>query len=199
MTGFRIAALALPAAVAFLAPALWAWRPGWKPAAIGAAGLVAVVTAWGLLAGAPGAALLATAVLSLAFGLFGLGLYFVAGQVVSGLVVVLLCATLFFTPQAVDDAVTRGPKGAAQERVDFLVSINPWTVLAVGPFQIDLFRDFQSMYRSHVADYAEARPSAWGGVAAGYAIGGLALIGAAALGRRLRRPPSTINNPQSSP
>lgn len=188
MTGFRIAALALPAAAAFLASALWVWKPNWKIAVIGVANLVVIVSLWGVLAGAPMATLLAVSVVSLSFALFALGLSMVAGQVVSGLVVVLLCSTLFFAPQAVEDAVARGLKDAPQKRVDLLISINPWTVLAAGPFKKDLLRDFGSMYRAHVADYAEARPPGWGGIALGYTLGGLALGGVALLIRRKRSP-----------
>src|SRR5688572_6121827 len=117
MQAFRIAALALPAATAFLAPALWAWRPGWKPTTVGVLGLVGFVLVWGLIAGAPGAAL-AAAVMSVAFAAFALGLHLAAGQVVSGLTVVLLCSTLFLAPAVVGDAVKRDRP--AQPRADFL-------------------------------------------------------------------------------
>lgn len=187
MTGFRIAALALPAAAAFLAPALVAWRPGWKAPAMGHAALVAAVLAWGVIAGASGGALLAVAGLSTGFALFALGLHLAAGQVVSGLVVVFLGATLFLAPPAVNDAI--GRKDVAQSRLDFLLSINPWAPLAARTFDLDLLRDFPSMYRTHMADYVEARPPTWIDVAAWYATGGV-LLGAAALGaRRSRRPP----------
>jgi hypothetical protein len=199
VTGFRIAALALPAAAAFLAPALWAWRSGWKTATLGHAALLAVFLLWGLLGGASGAALLAVAAMSTAFALFALGLHLAAGQLVSGFAVVLVSATLFLAPSVVEDSVSRGQRDLAQSRLNAMLSVNPWCVLAAGPFKLDLLRDLHSMYRSGVADYVEARPPAWGGVAAGYAAAGI-LLGAAALGvRRLRRPQSTIRNPQSAP
>ncbi len=187
MTGFRIAALALPAAAAFLAPALVAWRPGWKAPAMGHAALVAVVFMWGVIAGASGGALLSVAGLSTGFALFALGLHLAAGQVVSGLVVVFLGATLFLAPPAVNDAI--GRRDLAQSRLDFLLSISPWAPLAARTFDLDLLRDFPSMYRTHMADYVEARPPAWGGVAAGYAAGGLFLGAAGIVARRLRLTP----------
>ena len=187
MNGFRIAALALPAASAFLASALWAWKPNWKIAVIGVANLVVIVFLWGLLAGAPMGVLFAVVNLSLSFAFFALGLSMAAGQVVSGLAVVLLCSTLFLAPPVVLDAV-RGGGSHAQSRFDTLISLNPWAVLAAGSFNDDLLRDFPTMYRTQVADYVEARPPAWGGVAGGYTLAGL-ILGAAAWGaRRLRRP-----------
>ena len=196
MNGFRIAALALPAVAAFLAPALVAWRPGWKAPAIGHAALLAIVLAWGLAAGAAGSSLVAVVALSTAFALFALGLHLAAGQLVSGFAVVLIGSTLFLAPSVVNDAVDRKQRDVAQARLDFMLSVNPWAILAAGPFEIDLLRDFPSMYRTHLADYVEARPPAWGGVAASYAAGGL-ILGAASFGaRRLRRPhpQSTIHN-----
>jgi len=197
MTGFRIAALALPAAAAFLAPALWAWRPGWKAATLGHAALLATVLLWGLLAGAPRPSLVAVTVLSTAFALFALGLHLAAGQVVSGLVVVLIGSTLFLAPPVVMEA-QGGGRHVAQSRLEFLLSVNPWCVLAAGSFDIDLLRDLPSMYRTNVADYVDARPPAWGGVSAAYAAGGV-LLGAAAMGaRRLRRRPP-VPQPQPAP
>lgn len=188
MISFRIAALALPAAAAFLAPALWSWRPGWKAATLGHAALFAVILLWGLVAGASGAALLAVGVMFTAFALFALGLHLAAGQVVSGFAVVLVSATLFVAPSVVEDSVNRGQRDLAQSRLDAMLSVNPWCVLAAGPFKLDLLRDLNSMYRTGVADYVEARPPAWGGVAAGYAAGGI-LLGAVSLwARRLRSP-----------
>ena len=191
MIAFRIAAMALPAAAAFLAPALWAWRPGPKAVAAGHGALLSVFLLWGLVAGAPGGALAAAAAISTAFALFALGLHLAAGQVVSGVVIVLLSSTLFLAPSVVKDAIARDRKELAQSRFDALISVNPWAVVAAGPFGLDLLRDLPSMYRTNVADWVEARPPAWGGVAAGYAVGGF-VLGAAALGaRRLRRGPPT--------
>jgi len=193
MNGFRIAALTLPGAAAFLAPALWAWKQEWKIAGIGIAGLVGFVFLWGILAGAPFDTLLAVSVVSLSFSAFALELSMVAGQVVSGLAVVLLCSTLFLAPTVVEDAVKHGRP--APPRVDLLLSVNPWASLAGGPFKLDLFRDFKLMYRTQVADYADARPPAWGGVAARYAGGGI-LLGAAAFGvRRIRRRAPPLQSP----
>lgn len=186
MTAFRIAAFALPAAAAFLAPALWAWRPGWRAATFGVLGLVAFVLAWGVIAGAAGGALLATSLLSLAFAVFALGLHLAAGQVVSGLAVAALCSTLFLAPQVVVHAVGQGDPGVAQSRMDFMMSVNPWAALASGPFHVDLLRDYPSVYRTHLADYVEARPPGWGGLAAGYLFGGLMLGGATLAARRMR-------------
>jgi hypothetical protein len=191
MIGFRIAALALPAASAFLAPALWTWRPGWKAATLGHAALLAVVIVCGVLAGAPRPALLAASVLSTAFAFFALGLHLAAGQVVSGLAVVLLCSTLFLAPSVIDDAVSRGRRRDLEWTTCFF---NPWASLAARPFERDLLREpGGAMYRTGVADYVSARPPSWGGMAAGYAAGGLLLAAAAVGVRRLRRPP----HPQS--
>lgn len=196
MTSFRVAALLLPAAGAFLAPALWSWRPGWKAAAIGHAALLAIVATWGLAAGGPGSAILAAAAMSTAFTLFALGLHLAVGQVLSGWIVIALNATLFLAPSLVRDAVERNESHLAQARVDNLLAVNPWAVLAAGPFKLDLFRDLPSMYRSsHAADYADARPPAWPGVAGGYALGGALLIGAVIAARRWRRPATVIHNP----
>jgi hypothetical protein len=185
---FRIVALTLPAAAAFLAPALWAWRPRWKAVTIGHAALLLILVLWGLAGGASAAALLAVAAMSTAFAMFALGLHLAAGQAVSGLMVVALSGTLFIAPQIVRTAVDRNKSSLAQSRLDELLAVNPWAVLAAGPFQLDLLRDFPSMYRSsHMADYVDARPPAWPGVAAGYAFGGLVLGAAALGGRRLSR------------
>ena len=189
MTGFRIAALALPAAAAFLAPALWKWRSCWKEPAIGHAALLAVVLAWGAIAGAPASSLLAVAALATGFALFASGLYLAAGQVASGLSVVLLGATLFLAPSVVRESADRGRADQAQSRLDFLLAVNPWAVLAAGSFNVDLVR-VPSIYRTHMADYVEARPPGWAGVAAGYAAAGLLLITAAMIARRLRKPKS---------
>jgi hypothetical protein len=190
VNGFRIAALALPAVAAFLAPALSAWRPGWKAPSIGHGALLVVFLLWGVFAGASGSVLLAAASLATGFALFALGLHLAAGQVVSGLVVVLIGSTLFLAPPVVGEAVDRNNRHDAQSRLDFMLSVNPWAVLAAGPFKLDLLRDLPSMYRTHMADYVEARPPEWAGVAVGYAVGGV-VLGAAALGaRRLRRRPA---------
>jgi hypothetical protein len=186
VTAFRIAAFMLPAAAAFLAPALWTWRRDWKPPVTGVAALVGIVFLWGILAGAPMGALLAVSLVSLSFAVFALGLSMVAGQVVSGLVVVLLCSTLFLAPAVVKDAVGRGGPDVAQARMDVMMSLNPWATLASAAFRVDLLRDYPSMYRMQLADYVEARPPGWGGVAAGYAVGGF-ILGAAALASRRTR------------
>ena len=189
MPGFRLAALLFPVAAAFLAPALWAWRPGWKAAGIGHAALLVVILAWGLLAGAPLSALVAILTLGTAFAAFALGLHLAAGQLASGLVVVALCSTLFLAPPVVEQAVDGGQVGNAQERLDTLLSVNPWVVLAAGVFHIDLLRDFSAMYRSssHLADFVQARPPSWGGVAAGYAGGGVFFFLVSLASARLRR------------
>lgn len=189
MTGFRIAALALPAAAAFLAPALWRWRACWKEPAIGHAALLVIVLAWGVIAGAPASSLFAVAAISTGFALFASGLHLAAGQVVSGVAVVLLGATLFLAPAVVRDSIDRRSPELAQSRLDFMLSVNPWAVLAAGTFDIDLLR-VQSMYRTHMADYVEARPPAWPGVATGYALGGVLLGTAAIAVRKLRKPKS---------
>lgn len=201
MVAYRIAALCLPAAAAFLAPALWAWRPGWKAATAGHAALLLVATTWGLIAGASGAAMVAVPVVATAFAGFALGLHLAAGQVVSGLAVTLLCSTLFLAPPFVDDAANRNRSDLAQSRFDTLISVNPWAAIAASVFSLDILRDFQSIYRTHMADYVTARPPSWAALSAGYALAGI-ILGAASMGaRRIRRPPpqSTINNPQSSP
>ena len=187
MTAFAVPALCLPAAAGFLAPALWAWKPGWKPALVGHAALLVVMVAWGLIAGASGSILLALAGLSTAFALFALGLHLVSGQVVSGLIVIALNSTLFFTPPVVLQA---RETDVAQARLDALLSVNPWTSIAGRELGIDLLRDLKSMYRTGVADYVTARPPAWPGLAAGFALGGIFLGGAAFAVRRMRRAPA---------
>jgi hypothetical protein len=182
---FSVAALSLPLVSALLAPALWSWRPGWKAVSIGQGALLLVVGAWGLIAGS-GAVLAATLGLSVAFALFALGLHLAAGQVVSGLVVLALNATLFLAPTAVGDALAHGGSEKAQARLDLLLQVNPWTSLAGREFKIDLLRDLESMYRTGVADNVAARPPAWPGLAAAYVTVGL-ILGAAAIATRRKR------------
>src|SRR5262245_8304143 len=190
MIAYRIAALCLPAAAAFLAPALWAWRPGWKAATAGHAALLVLATTWGLVAGASGSALVAVPAVATAFAGFALALHHAAGQVVSGFAVILLSSTLFLAPSIVGDATSRNRRDLAQSRLDSLLDVNPWAALAGGVFKLDLMRDgLPSMYRTHMADYVDAHPPSWGSLSAGYALAGI-VLGAASWGaRRIRRTP----------
>src|SRR5688572_2353326 len=192
MSAFRVAALLLPAAAAFLAPALWKWRPGWKAATLGHGALLALVLAWGLAAGASLSILAPVLAVATAFAGFALGLHLAAGQVASGLAVIALCSTLFLAPPVVAHAVEAKQVGEAQERLNTMLSVNPWAVLAADVFGIDLLRDLPSMYRSShaMADFVEARPPSWGGVAAGFAAAGLFFAGVSVAAARLRRKPA---------
>lgn len=203
MIAFRIAALALPPAAAFLASALLAWQPGWKSATIGHAALCAPVLLGGLVAGASGGTILGVLLLSTAFAALGAGLQLAAGQVTAGLVSCLLAASVFFAPAAVSDALALPPEagekpeayarrkvGTAQSRLDFLMSVNPWTVIASSVFELDILR-WPRLYRTGMADYVSARPRGWGSAAAGFAVAGIVIGGAGlALRRRLRRSPA---------
>jgi hypothetical protein len=188
---FRIAALALPLAAAFLAPALLAWRPGWKAATIGHAALCAPVILLGLISGAGLATLLGVVVLATAFTLLASGIHLAMGQVAAGVAACLLTASVFFAPQAVDDAIEKKQVAAIPSRINLCFSVSPWAGMASSPLGMDVLHDFRSLYRAHLADYAGVRIPGWTGLAAGYALIGVVVGGAGlALRRRFRRSPA---------
>ncbi len=191
MIVFRIAALALPLAAAFLAPALLAWRPGWKAATLGHAALCAPVLLLGLIAGAGIATLLGVLVLATAFAILASGIHLALGQVAAGLIACLLSASVFFAPQAVDDAIQKGQAAVISSRINFCFSMNPWAGVASSLLGMDVLHDFHSLYRAHLADYVDVRMPGWGELSAMYAILGIGIGGAGlSLRRRFGRSPA---------
>jgi len=187
---FRILAFTLPLASALLAPALLAWRPGWKAASIGHAALCAPVLVAGLVAGAGAGTILGVLLLSTAFALLATGLHLAAGQVASGLVSCLLTATVIVAPQVVEEAMDRNDAAAFRSRIGALVAVNPWAVMAGSLFGLDIFREMPTLYRGHLADYPAPPTPAWPGVATAYALTGVLLGAEAMTARKLRKPKS---------
>lgn len=191
MIAFRIVALALPLAAALLAPALLAWKPGWKAATLGHAALCALVALLGLISGAGMATLLGVVVLASSFALLASGMHLALGQVAAGLVACLLSASVFLAPQAVEDATRKNQLAEIAPRINLCFSVSPWAGMASSLFGMDVLRDFRSLYRAHLADYAGVRIPGWGELATGYAIVGIVVGGASlAVRRRFRRSPA---------
>ena len=191
MIAFRIAALALPLAAALLAPALLAWKPGWKAATLAHAALCALVVLFGLISGAGMAVLLGVVLLASSFTLLATGIHLAMGQVAAGLVACLLAGSVFLAPQGVDDAIQRNQLAAIAPRINLCFSVSPWAGMASSLFGMDVLRDFRSLYRAHLADYADVRIPGWGDLATGYAIVGIIVGGAGlAVRRRFRRSPA---------
>jgi len=188
---FRIAALALPLAAAFLAPALLAWKPGWRAATLGHVALCALVLLLGLIAGAGIATLLGVVVLATSFAILASGIHLAAGQVPAGLAACLISASVFFAPQAVDDAIQKREVAVISSRINFCFSMSPWAAVASSLLGMDVLHDFRSLYRFHLADYADVRMPTWGDLAAAYSILGIVVGGAGlALRRKFRRSPA---------
>jgi len=184
---FRIVAFALPLASAFLAPALLAWKPGWKAASIGHAALCAPVLVAGLLAGASAGTILGVLLLSTAFAILAAGLHLAAGQVAAGLASCLLAASVLLAPRVVEEAIERNDAAAIRSRMDVLVAVSPWAVMASSLFGLDILRDMPTLYRTHLADYTDVHAPGWAKVAAWYTLSGVLLGTAAIAARRLRK------------
>ncbi|MBI4565750.1 MAG: hypothetical protein HY716_13745 [Planctomycetes bacterium] len=186
MTFFWIVSFLLPPAAGFLAPAMLAWKPSWKAAAIGHGALCALVAAAGLWAGASIGTVAAVLAFSTAFAALAAGAHVAAGQISSGLIVVVLGSTLFAGGPLIQEAVDRGDAGAIESRMNFLLAVNPYPVMAGSIFHIDVLRQ-PILYSWHYADYLrEIRYPAWWATGLGYLAAAAALAGAGMVRRRWR-------------
>lgn len=185
MTGFYVVAHLAPAAAAFLAPALLEARPGWKAAAFGHGAVLAVLILAGLVAGAGVSTVLLCAIFATAFALLAVGVHLAAGQVASGLVVVLLLAGPAIGAPWAREAIDRGED--ASDRVGLLLTLSPFAVQDASLLGRDVLRERVLYSTTHFADYLPTvRYPKWGPVAGTYVAAGL-LLGALGLVRRGRR------------
>lgn len=185
MNAFQLVSLALPMAAAFAFPALIAWKPGWRVPTIAGGGIALLALLLGIVSGAGWGAAFSALLLTTAFVLLAVGAHFAAGPVASGLLVVVLHATLFAGGPWVDEAIVRNDAPAISRRVETLVAVNPYAVMASSVFGIDVLR-IPMHYGSSFADYRTTYPN-WPPTALGYVLAGGAL-GAVGWARRKRKP-----------
>jgi hypothetical protein len=104
-------------------------------------------------------------------------------QIVAGLVVCFLMATIFVFGPIIRDSADAGATGAAiSDRITLAMDVNPFFVMGYAIFQSDLLY-LPVFYRTDLAGFQHGRP-AWGATSVGYALAGAALAG---IGFGLRR------------
>jgi hypothetical protein len=201
VTFFRAFAYLSPLLAGFGVAAALAWTAG-KPAkrraaAAGAVfgGLSFLLLVAGLVSGGFGQALVvvlflaAFCLLVAAVFLFGEALALPSGasQVLASLVVCGLAAAPFLLGPVLQQAERSGMDSAGiARRIEWALSVCPWTALDYGLFHDDSFHNSPTLYATRAEDFQHGRPT-WGATALGYALAA-ALIGAAAFGlRALRR------------
>ena len=104
-------------------------------------------------------------------------------QIVAGLVVCFLMATIFIFGPIIRDSADEGATGATiASRITLAMDVNPFFVMGYSIFQSDLLY-LPLLYKTDLAGFQHGRPS-WPATSAGYALAGVAL---ASLGFGLRR------------
>ena len=132
------------------------------------------------------------ALLLLTFAMLVAGIYLLCegaraprevSQIVAGLVVCFLMATIFIFGPIIRDSADAGASGATiASRITLAMDVNPFFVMGYSIFQSDLLY-LPVFYRTDLAGFQHGRPS-WPATSAGYALAGVAL---ASLGFGLRR------------
>ena len=132
------------------------------------------------------------ALLLLSFGMLTAGIYLLcesarasreASQIVAGLVVCFLMATIFIFGPVIRDSADAGATGATiASRITLAMDVNPFFVMGYSIFDSDLLY-LPVFYRTDLAGFQHGRPS-WPATSAGYATAGVAL---AALSFALRK------------
>ena len=196
MSFFRTLAYLSPLIIGFGLPAALALTTGKPPKhrAIAAGAVVGAVLLLLLLASFAESALLwfplALLLLSLAILVAGIHLLCESAraprevsQIVAGLVVCFLMATLFCFGPIIRNSADAGASGPAiYARITLAMDVNPFSVMAYSIFETDLLL-VPYFYRTDLAGFQHGRPT-WGATSAGYALTGAAL---AAVGLGLRR------------
>jgi uncharacterized membrane protein len=104
-------------------------------------------------------------------------------QIVAGLAVCFLMATIFIFGPIIRDSADAGASGATiASRITLAMDVNPFFVMGYSIFQSDLLY-LPVFYRTDLAGFQHGRPS-WAATSAGYALVGVAL---ASLGLGIRR------------
>jgi len=108
-------------------------------------------------------------------------------QIVAGLVVCFLMATVFVFGPIIRDSADAGASGTTiSNRITLAMDVNPFFVMGYSIFQSDLLY-LPVFYKTDLAGFQHGRPS-WGATSAGYALAGVVLAGAAfGLRRALKR------------
>ena len=132
------------------------------------------------------------ALLLLSLGMLTAGIYLLCesaraprevSQIVAGLVVCFLMATIFIFGPIIRESADAGASGETiASRITLALDVNPFFVMGYSIFQSDLLY-LPVFYRTDLAGFQHGRPS-WPATSAGYALAGLAL---ASLGFGLRR------------
>ena len=132
------------------------------------------------------------ALLLVAFAMLVAGLYLLCegaraprevSQIVAGLVVCFLMATIFIFGPIIRDSADAGATGATiASRITLAMDVNPFFVMGYSIFETDLLY-LPVFYRTDLAGFQHGRPS-WGATSAGYAITGILL---ASLGFTVRK------------
>jgi uncharacterized membrane protein len=132
------------------------------------------------------------ALLLVAFAMLVAGLYLLCegaraprevSQIVAGLAVCFLMATIFIFGPIIRDSADAGATGATiASRITLAMDVNPFFVMAYSIFDTDLLY-LPVFYRTDLAGFQHGRPS-WGATSAGYALVGTLL---AALGVVVRK------------
>jgi hypothetical protein len=132
------------------------------------------------------------ALLLLTFAMLVAGIYLLCegvraprevSQIVAGLVVCFLMATIFIFGPIIRDSADAGASGATiASRITLAMDVNPFFVMGYSIFQSDLLY-LPVFYKTDLAGFQHGRPS-WPATSAGYALAGVAL---ASLGFGLRR------------
>lgn len=169
---FRMTALAGPLVLGFVLPFVlalgrdrgWNARKSACAAATAAAGWIVLLGILWTFSGHPVSRLLESACFLLAFGAFLYGLFRLTGQIVCGLVVVLLLGTVFYF-----DPILESAKGAeVHTRVAIAMEWNPYVVMAYSIFDVDLLT--RVLYtRSQLAELQHPWPE-WPRVALWYVL-----------------------------
>ncbi|MHC4605817.1 MAG: hypothetical protein ACYTAF_02645 [Planctomycetota bacterium] len=194
MTAFRAAAYLMPIAAGLVVPAVIAWTRERRlrvAASIAAPvasflGLSLVLLVFWFFSGDAFSAFLKVLALSAGLCMLLTGLFFflrlalrfppVAAQILSGLALVLIAATVFALGPIVRDAHERGLTGGViEQRITRMISVSPYVVTAYSIFGDDdvLRRPF--LYATDAADYAFAVP-AWPRAAGTFAFTGILLF-----------------------
>lgn len=198
--GFRTLAYLAPLVLGLGVGAALALTSGRTPLrraawAAGTAGGGLVLLAAAALAGGGPGTIVPLGALVGAFLAFAAALYLLAeqlalppegAQLVSGAAVIFLMSTVFFLGPVVRHAEEAGlPGDEIARRIEWALEVNPFAVMGYSIFGAALLHE-PALYRTGAADFPHAWPR-WGATAAGYALAALALGGAAAGARALRR------------